>query len=614
MPKRLKADYSETNYTIIPQNIIQGSLDESMMEALDIQELAIWVYLLNHSDEFDLSTGQIAERFDRTKRFVRKVLTRLEEKGLFCRNEEENHPSTGAQFVVADYPTLLEEWERGIGVFGDNHDSGPPTEPESNKTESGPETETGEKPSPKENEQAATEPPDDSSSEKPEQEKPRLGDREDEPVIPMSLTERLTPTLPPAPGVSQSVVSGEGGPITDGLPIFTDPPYEPDRKPIRHHLPYHWHKQTDRLDSYKKCEEDRNVHSGGGGMSIPTDLNFFLGGRNVHSGGGGMSIPTHTTNNKEQVISTNKPKQRYSKVRRQRASVRAALSPNAIASKNLQQTDLDRSRNRWLSVFGERDERFYSGVTAYVLAKDSNPPRHRAGDEGSSGRPPRDGSQIQPKTAGEELQGVDAVKMAYRAIWIEPFEEEEDPPTTPTGEDRQLAKDAGTDPEPVMLLRQISEGVIDIHAFDFENTYDSPGRDPWAVRMFAELAYPNANVKSSQKAFIDREVGQALPKSPSDWARILLRGLRRGWSPDYPENFTKAYRHFLDIERDPKRPPMAGGRRMDPTSKLYGNDVNLTEVDLRRIAPDQTSGSPETEDSAAKTGAKDTGDKQTPTS
>lgn len=188
--------------------------------------------------------------------------------------------------------------------------------------------------------------------------------------------------------------------------------------------------------------------------------------------------------------------------------------------------------------------------------------------------------------ASEVVYSTEFLEDAIHAIFEEPFEE--DPrPTDPSPEDRRRAEEFGIPPRNVMVLRQIAEVTIDPHgpSFDYENTYQSPGRDPWAIRMYSALAFPGIGLPAAAKDYLDKKVAQACPTSPAAWAKTLFKGLQREWDPAYVKNFARAYRHWMGIERDPGRSLPPGGRRSSQGEITRGNGIDLSEGDPKELIP-----------------------------
>jgi len=188
------------------------------------------------------------------------------------------------------------------------------------------------------------------------------------------------------------------------------------------------------------------------------------------------------------------------------------------------------------------------------------------------------------KRASVFTRSTDFIKAAMRAIFEEPFEE--DPrPTVPSAEDRRRAEEFSIPPRNVMVLRQIAEVTIDPHgpSFDYENTYESPGRDPWAIRMYSGLAFPGADLTATAKDFLDKKVAQACPTSPAEWASVLLMGLQREWDPKYVKNFARCYRHEMRIELDPGRDIKS--RWTSKKRITRGTGIDLSGGDPEKIIP-----------------------------
>jgi hypothetical protein len=188
------------------------------------------------------------------------------------------------------------------------------------------------------------------------------------------------------------------------------------------------------------------------------------------------------------------------------------------------------------------------------------------------------------KRASAAMYSTDFIKAAMRAIFEEPFEE--DPrPTVPTAEDRRRAEEFSIPPRNVMVLRQIAEVTIDPHgpSFDYQNTYQAPGRDPWAIRMYSGLAFPSANLTAAAKDFLDKKVVQACPTSPAEWASVLLMGLRQEWDPKYVKNFARCYRHEMRIELDSGRDIKS--RWTSKKRITRGTGIDLSGGDPEKIIP-----------------------------
>jgi len=184
---------------------------------------------------------------------------------------------------------------------------------------------------------------------------------------------------------------------------------------------------------------------------------------------------------------------------------------------------------------------------------------------------------------GDIAGSTEFLREAYRAVWIEPFTEEERP-TEPSAVDHQRAKEHGKDPEDMMLLRQVAEVTISPHIFDEENRYGEPGPDPWPLRMF-DLAFPEVNLTVESKHLVDEKVTRGYPASPSEWANVLLMGMERDWNPKFVENFVRCYRHEMGIERDPSRDVPPGGPRTSQGEIMRGNGIDLSEGDPKELIP-----------------------------
>jgi len=588
MPRKIGFDFDRDFFSRVPSSIIQRGTGEGE-EGLNAKELSVWSYINSHTSGYELGIKEIADRFGRSREWVRKVVVSLEEKGVLYRDRREYKQNRGSEFILAPSPNIMASWLASEGLLEDENEK---SEAETTKTDEPDSPQTKSSPDREDREPNRNQAPDRTEERTPE---PNFtSSSHDLPSISPSLTEHLSTQI----DLDFGTLVLPGSPITDGHPVFTDPPFLPDRHPIRHTLPFDWQDKIDRdLSAFVYSVEEGTplptIVGGGTGFSAFSGhsapnyawgpLPTMLGGRSQ------LYLGAHTITIKDydqglRSIVSLLPKERLSNVRRQRARAGVSHSAGNLARKKRLGADLDRSRNRWLGVFGKRERFFYRGVTAFVR-EESEPQGQSAEDENQ--HHPEDKSRIQPESLDSDLENGDPVKRAYRAIWIEPFEEETEIPTTPTSFDQKRAEEASLDPKRVMLLRQVAEVKIKPHVFDGENTYESPGRDPWAVRMYCKLAFPDAQMSESQKQFIDDQVSQSLPTSPADWAKVLLHGLEQGWSPDFPENFTKAYRHRMDIERDPNRPPMKHGRRMSATNFAYGNGIDLSEESLDRIAPPQ---------------------------
>jgi len=186
--------------------------------------------------------------------------------------------------------------------------------------------------------------------------------------------------------------------------------------------------------------------------------------------------------------------------------------------------------------------------------------------------------------ASEVVYSTEFLEAAMHAIFEEPFEEEPRP-KAPSPEDRRRAEEFGIPPRNVMVLRQIAEVTIDPHgpSFDYENTYESPGRDPWAIRMYSTLAFPDAGLPVSAKDYLDKKVAQACPTSPAEWASVLLMGLEEGWDPKYVKNFARCYRHEMRIELDPGREIKS--RWTSKTRITRGSGIDLSGGDPEELLP-----------------------------
>jgi len=608
MPKKLTYNFDNEYYTPVPQSVIQGDAVDGEDHELYGRELNVWMYLLNQSDKYRIGQKQIAERFDCGTSTVDRTLQSLEEKGFLYRDDRNsNDGKTGNEYVVAHHPQILKKWLENEGLL-----SGSSEEPSAKEPDRTPE------PDPKaENPDAQPDREPDPNRE-PEPDRAAEPNAEPDRTIPRPLTERYATVFHVKP---QLDVSPER-PNTDGFTIFTDPPYLSDRHPIRHSLPYNWRELVDRPGSLRLWEKqgkegrtwDTPRPSVGevGGYYVLTSPTSGPGGRpSVGEVGGYFSITSPISGrggrpsvgegvahqwarsyNKEedkeevQPIVYPLPKKRYSKVSKQSAGAGASLNPNTIARSKQVAADLNRKLNRWVDVFLRSGKDFYMDVSLFIKERSQEEGCQDEKEDATPEHRPEE-SNLHPKKLGEDLENGDPIKKAYRAIWIEPFAEDDGPSGKPNAIDHRRAEEHGVDPRRMMLLRQVAEVKIEPHSFDIDNTVDSPGRDPWAIRMFCNLAFPGAMVSDAKKRFLDEQVTHARPTCPAEWAKVLLHGIEREWSPEFPENFSKAYRHRMDIERDPNRAPMPGGRRMSQTNLFYGNGIDLTEENLDRIAPPQ---------------------------